>query len=189
MVASPASFLTTTTPAVLARMQHQQQQQQPTLRDVRIRSVDDVHRIFFAVHSGILDIITRRLDVSERQALDSGHLYVFEDRGQHAVTGIGIERFTEGRHWSASRVRDASISRNSALFISPVLTYASQEFLFYYEKWKPPRNQSSGARTGKCVVLLDTLRFPLLTAPSFRCLHLFPGKQKICHPRAGGSRW
>lgn len=91
-------------------MQHQQQQQQPTLTDVRIRSIDDVHRIFFAVHQGILPIITRRLDVRERQALVSGNLYVFEDRGQHAVTGIGIERFTEGRHWSASRVRDASLS-------------------------------------------------------------------------------
>ena len=31
--------------------------------------------------------------------------YVWEDRGPHSVTGLGIERFTEGRHWSASRVR------------------------------------------------------------------------------------
>lgn len=35
------------------------------------------------------------------------------------MSGIGIERFTEGRSWSASRVRDASISRSNHTFISP----------------------------------------------------------------------
>lgn len=61
-------------------------------------------------------MVTRRLDPSERQALNSGCVYAWEERDpQSGATGLGIERFTEGRRWSPSRVRD--------------------EFLFYYEKF------------------------------------------------------
>ncbi|KAI0311416.1 Gti1/Pac2 family-domain-containing protein, partial [Amylostereum chailletii] len=105
--------------------------QSPTCTNVFIRTVADVHRIFYGVLLEKLPMIHRRLDAQEREALTSGCCYVWEDRGPHAITGLGIERFTEGRHWSASRVRD--------------------DFLFYYEKWKssnaddahsqpPPRN-------------------------------------------------
>ncbi|KNZ76033.1 cAMP-independent regulatory protein pac2 [Termitomyces sp. J132] len=89
--------------------------QQPTLTNVRIRSVQDAHRIFYAVQKGRLERIRRRLDVDERNALRSGCIYVWEQRGSHAVDvmGLGIERFTEGKKWTASRVRD--------------------EFLFYYQ--------------------------------------------------------
>ncbi|KAF8268619.1 hypothetical protein EI94DRAFT_1131656 [Lactarius quietus] len=98
----------------------------PSCTNVRIRSTLDVHKIFYAVYLGLLPMITRRLDAKEREALSSGYCYAWEDRGPHAITGIGIERFTEGRHWSASRVRD--------------------EFLFYYEKWEPPKGKN-GERT------------------------------------------
>ncbi|KAG6861865.1 hypothetical protein C0995_011162 [Termitomyces sp. Mi166 len=89
--------------------------QQPTLTSIRIRSVLDAHRIFYAVQKGRLERIKRRLDAEERSALCSGCIYVWEQRGSHAVdvTGLGIERFTEGKKWTASRVRD--------------------EFLFYYQ--------------------------------------------------------
>ncbi|KAF8482570.1 hypothetical protein DFH94DRAFT_690764 [Russula ochroleuca] len=100
--------------------------QVPSCTNVRIRSTADVHKIFYAVYLGLLPMITRRLDAKEREALSSGYCYAWEDRGPHAITGIGIERFTEGRHWSASRVRD--------------------EFLFYYEKWEPPKSKN-GERT------------------------------------------
>lgn len=80
--------------------------QVPSCTNVRIRSTLDVHKIFYAVYLGLLPMITRRLDAKEREALSSGYCYAWEDRGPHAITGIGIERFTEGRHWSASRVRD-----------------------------------------------------------------------------------
>ncbi|KAG6845427.1 hypothetical protein H0H87_009334 [Tephrocybe sp. NHM501043] len=89
--------------------------QQPTLTNVRIRSTSDAHRIFHAVQKGHLERIKRRLDAEEREALGSGCIYVWEERGSHTVdvTGLGIERFTEGKRWTASRVRD--------------------EFLFYYQ--------------------------------------------------------
>lgn len=84
--------------------------QVPSCTNVRIRSTADVHKIFYAVYLGLLPMITRRLDAKEREALSSGYCYAWEDRGPHAITGIGIERFTEGRHWSASRVRDVRAS-------------------------------------------------------------------------------
>ncbi|KAH9485085.1 cAMP-independent regulatory protein pac2 [Psilocybe cubensis] len=93
--------------------------QQPTCTNVRIRSTADAHKIFAAVQQGILHMVTRRLDADERIALRSGCVYAWEERGPHSeLTGLGIERFTEGRRWSPSRVRD--------------------EFLFYYEKYSPP---------------------------------------------------
>jgi hypothetical protein len=55
----------------------------------------------------MLPMITRRLDADERLALRSGCIYAWEERGPHTeITGLGIERFTEGRRWSPSRVRD-----------------------------------------------------------------------------------
>ncbi|KIM45336.1 hypothetical protein M413DRAFT_442013 [Hebeloma cylindrosporum] len=93
--------------------------QQPTCSNIRIRSTADAHKIFGAVQQGILHMVTRRLDADERLALRSGCIYAWEERGPHSeLTGLGIERFTEGRRWSPSRVRD--------------------EFLFYYEKYSPP---------------------------------------------------
>ena len=83
--------------------------QQPTATNIRIRSTRDAHTVFHAVSLGILPAITRRLDADERQALRSGCIYAWEERGPHTeVTGIGIERFTEGRRWGPSRVRDVS---------------------------------------------------------------------------------
>ena len=81
--------------------------QQPTLTNARIRSTYDAHLILHAVSLGILAAIHRRLDSDERAALCSGCVYAWEERGQHTeVTGLGIERFTEGRRWGPSRVRD-----------------------------------------------------------------------------------
>jgi Gti1/Pac2 family transcription factor len=93
--------------------------QVPSCTNVRIRSTADVHKIFYSVYLGLLPMITRRLDAKEREALSSGYCYAWEDRGPHAITGIGIERFTEGRHWSASRVRDVRLPHHSHLSISP----------------------------------------------------------------------
>ncbi|KAE9393216.1 hypothetical protein BT96DRAFT_829564 [Gymnopus androsaceus JB14] len=98
--------------------------QQPTCTSIRIRSTADAHKIFHAVQHGKLRMVTRRLDADERLALVSGCVYAWEERGPHTeITGLGIERFTEGRRWSPSRVRD--------------------EFLFYYEKYTPPESAQS----------------------------------------------
>ncbi|KAJ8482253.1 hypothetical protein ONZ45_g15016 [Pleurotus djamor] len=101
--------------------------QRPTCVNVRIRSTQDAHKIFYAVQRGILQMVTRRLDADERLALRSGCIYAWEERGPHTeITGLGIERFTEGRRWSPSRVRD--------------------EFLFYYEKYSPTTDGNQRAK-------------------------------------------
>ncbi|OAX37913.1 hypothetical protein K503DRAFT_203522 [Rhizopogon vinicolor AM-OR11-026] len=105
-------------------------QQRPTCTNVRIRSTRDAHKIFYAVQLRMLPMITRRLDADERLALCSGCIYAWEERGPHTeITGLGIERFTEGRRWSPSRVRD--------------------EFLFYYEKYTPPADANHSGPSDK----------------------------------------
>jgi Gti1/Pac2 family transcription factor len=120
--------------------------QVPSCTNVRIRSTADVHKIFYAVYLGLLPMITRRLDAKEREALSSGYCYAWEDRGPHAITGIGIERFTEGRHWSASRVRDVRLPSLTSPLSDPFAHLLPKEFLFYYEKWEPPKGKN-GDRT------------------------------------------
>ncbi|KAG6866396.1 hypothetical protein C0991_004681 [Blastosporella zonata] len=91
--------------------------QQPTLSGVRIRSSNDVHRIFYAVRIGLLKMLERRLDNEEREALGSGCIYVWEVRGSRQsndVTGEGMDRFTEGKQWGPSRVRDVSRLNNGS---------------------------------------------------------------------------
>lgn len=103
-------------PSTIREMVHAQE---PTCTNLRIRSTQDTHKIFYAIQKGNLKMVTRRLDADERQALQSGCVYAWEERGPHSeITGLGIERFTEGRRWTPSRVRD--------------------EFLFYYERYMPP---------------------------------------------------
>ncbi|KAF8973019.1 hypothetical protein BDZ97DRAFT_1778806 [Flammula alnicola] len=60
-------------------------------------------------------MVTRRLDTEERSLITTGSAYVWEERGPHAeLTGVGIERWTDGIRWGPSRVREG--------------------FLFYHEK-------------------------------------------------------
>jgi Gti1/Pac2 family transcription factor len=54
--------------------------QQPTCVKTRIRSIQDAHRIFYAVRLGYLPLVRRRLDPAERAALRSGCVYVWEER-------------------------------------------------------------------------------------------------------------
>lgn len=110
--------------------------QQPTCSNIRIRSTADAHKIFGAVQQGILHMVTRRLDADERLALRSGCIYAWEERGPHSeLTGLGIERFTEGRRWSPSRVRDVrgveACQKSSKLNISQ---------LFYRNSFFTTRN-------------------------------------------------
>ncbi|KAI0645850.1 Gti1/Pac2 family-domain-containing protein [Trametes meyenii] len=90
--------------------------QLPTCTGIRIRSMADAHVIFHAVSLGLLPIVARRLDIDERRYIHSGCVCVWEERsasGEGSST-TGIERWTDGRRWGPSRVRD--------------------EFLYYQEK-------------------------------------------------------
>ena len=81
--------------------------QQPTCTNLRIRSTLDANTVFHGVQLNILPMVNRRLDAADRNALAAGNVYVWEERGPDSdATGVGMERFTEGRHWHASRIRD-----------------------------------------------------------------------------------
>lgn len=89
--------------------------QRATCTGLRIRSPADARIIFHAVQLNILPMVTRRLDNEERGMISPGCVYVWEERSPHAdLTGIGIERWTDGIRWGPSRVREG--------------------FLFYHEK-------------------------------------------------------
>ncbi|EGO00318.1 hypothetical protein SERLA73DRAFT_180841 [Serpula lacrymans var. lacrymans S7.3] len=93
--------------------------QHPTCTRLRVRTPQDAQVIFHAVSLNILPMVTRRLDTEERRAISSGCIFVWEERGPNAeATGLGIERWTDGKRWGPSRVRD--------------------EFLFYHEKDPEP---------------------------------------------------
>ncbi|KAJ7019840.1 Gti1/Pac2 family-domain-containing protein [Mycena alexandri] len=81
--------------------------QQPTCTNLRIRSVDDAHKIFYAIRCNMLHMVSRRLDSDERAALQTGNVYAWEERSPNTeITGFGIERWTDSRRWGPSRVRD-----------------------------------------------------------------------------------
>ncbi|TBU64402.1 Gti1/Pac2 family-domain-containing protein [Dichomitus squalens] len=90
--------------------------QLPTCTGIRIRSLSDAHVIFHAVTLGLLPIVSRRLDIEERRYIHSGCVCVWEERSAcgEGASSVGIERWTDGRRWGPSRVRD--------------------EFLYYQEK-------------------------------------------------------
>lgn len=107
--------------------------QRPTLANTHIRSVGDAQRLFYAVQRGLLPKVERRLDAAERKRLRPGDVYVWEERGatglfagapgggavvaQEGMAGpaeaagyeVGIERWTEGLSWSASRIRECVV--------------------------------------------------------------------------------
>lgn len=114
--------------------------QRATCTGIRIRSPADARVIFHAVLLNILPMVTRRLDNEERGLISPGSVYVWEERGPHAeLTGVGIERWTDGIRWGPSRVREG--------------------FLFYHEK-KDVHSQhlysgntfNSGASTSMSVI-------------------------------------
>ncbi|KAI0745266.1 Gti1/Pac2 family-domain-containing protein [Earliella scabrosa] len=101
--------------------------QRPTLTNVHIRSAADAHKLFYAVQLGHLPKIEKRLDANERAALRPGDVYVWEEKGPNADSfSVSMERFTEGKSWTASRVRE--------------------DFLMYFES---PRKGKGNARTSE----------------------------------------
>lgn len=76
-------------------------------------------------------MITSRLDSTDRTALVSGNVYAWEERGSRSEPGVGIERFTEGKRWTPSRLREVRI----LCAICTGFSNCSQDFLYYYEKY------------------------------------------------------
>ena len=60
----------------------------------------DAHVLFEAVRLGHLPMIRRRLTGTERSALQSGDVFVWEEASHKG----GLERWTDGRKWCVSSV-------------------------------------------------------------------------------------
>ncbi|KIL65886.1 hypothetical protein M378DRAFT_76121 [Amanita muscaria Koide BX008] len=121
--------------------------QRATCTGLRIRSPADARTIFHAVRTGILPMVTRRLDTEERSLISPGSVYVWEERGPHAeLTGVGIERWTDGIRWGPSRVREG--------------------FLFYHEKQSPqhmyPEYDMAGSSRPSSSLAHDASRLSLI---------------------------
>ncbi|EMD33706.1 hypothetical protein CERSUDRAFT_87035 [Gelatoporia subvermispora B] len=81
--------------------------QKPTLSDIFIRTIEDAHKLFYAVELGQLPKIEKRLNAQERAALRPGDAFVWEEKAPSTdAFNVSIERFTEGLSWTPSRVRD-----------------------------------------------------------------------------------
>ncbi|GJJ14076.1 hypothetical protein Clacol_008333 [Clathrus columnatus] len=72
-----------------------------------IRNAADAQIIFEAVRLNILPMIRRRLGPTERDILRSGEIFVWEETDQKG----GLERWTDGRRWSQSRMRGTDYTR------------------------------------------------------------------------------
>ncbi|KAJ6478403.1 hypothetical protein C8R45DRAFT_833209, partial [Mycena sanguinolenta] len=121
--------------------------QQPTCTNLRIRSVEDAHKVFYAVHKGALTMINRRLNFDECAAIQTGCVYVWEERSPHAertdTSDQRIRRWTDSRHWGASREREVLFhgyqneSLNPSVEREPLLkqTYSAFVKTGGHKKW------------------------------------------------------
>ncbi|KAG8957091.1 hypothetical protein FRC00_004479 [Tulasnella sp. 408] len=96
-----------------AESQHGHRATHPRLH---IRNAHEAHTLFEAVRLGHLPIVRRRLSPTDRE-LQSGEVFVWEEASYKG----GLERWTDGRKWSQSRMREP--------------------FLFYEEKAMPSREE------------------------------------------------
>lgn len=128
--------------------------QRATITGIRIRSPSDARVIFHSVYLNILPMVTRRLDTEERSLISSGSVYVWEERGQHTeLTGVGIERWTDGIRWGPSRVREG--------------------FLFYHEKSSGQQHSyDTSYDPMRCVLIKQTYTVFVNTRRGQRKWHL-----------------
>src|ERR1700761_2725038 len=79
--------------------------QRPTHNRLHVRDARDAHTVFEAVRLGLLQPVTRRLNEVERTMyIISGAIFVWEESDDD----LGLKRWTDGRVWSQSRMREAS---------------------------------------------------------------------------------
>lgn len=77
--------------------------QRPTHGRLHVRDARDAHTVFEAVRKGLLRPVTRRLNEVERSMyIISGAIFVWEESDDD----LGLKRWTDGRVWSQSRMRE-----------------------------------------------------------------------------------
>lgn len=80
-----------------------QDMQKPTHSRLHVRDARDAHTVFEAVRQGLLKPAERRLNEVERSMyIRSGSIFVWEE----SEDDLGLKRWTDGRVWSQSRMRE-----------------------------------------------------------------------------------
>lgn len=116
--------------------------QPATCNGIRVRSTADCNVIFHAVSLGILPLVSRRLSIEERRAIQSGCVFVWEERSPTIeAVGVrstcscfpyvslkridpskdGLERWTDSRRWGASRLAKVSTYELASRRGTPVI--------------------------------------------------------------------
>lgn len=81
--------------------------QRPTHPRLHVRDARDAQILFEAVRCGILKPVSRRLNEVERtNFIQSGAVFVWEESDDE----LGLKRWTDGRVWSQSRMREVGKS-------------------------------------------------------------------------------
>ncbi|TFY66611.1 hypothetical protein EVG20_g4480 [Dentipellis fragilis] len=107
---------------------------------LHIRDARDAHIVLEAVRLNILPLITRRLSANERDHVTSGNVFVWEE----AEFKGGLERWTDGRRWSQSRMRG--------------------DYLFYEEKIETTQEERDLKAARRARRALDPLSVPPLAS-------------------------
>ncbi|TCD62463.1 hypothetical protein EIP91_006833 [Steccherinum ochraceum] len=117
----------------VSSMRPQTFQSSATHPALHLRDARDAHIVFEAVRQKILPLITRRITAIEREQVISGNVFVWEE-AEHKQGGL--ERWTDGRRWSQSRMRG--------------------DYLFYEEKVEttPEEKEAKAARRLVASILL-----------------------------------
>ena len=80
-----------------------QDTQRPTHPRLHVRDARDAHTVFEAVRQGMLRPVVRRLNELERSTyIQSGAIFVWEESDDE----MGLKRWTDGKVWSGSRMRE-----------------------------------------------------------------------------------
>ncbi len=80
-----------------------QDTQRPTHPRLHVRDARDAHTVFEAVRQGMLRPVVRRLNELERSTyIQSGAIFVWEESDDE----LGLKRWTDGKVWSVSRMRE-----------------------------------------------------------------------------------
>ncbi|CAE6432254.1 unnamed protein product [Rhizoctonia solani] len=83
--------------------------------NLHIRTAHDAHVVFEAVRRGLLPMITHRLSASDRDLLRSGEVFCWEEADYKG----GLERWTDGRKWSQSRMREPFLFYTENVMMTP----------------------------------------------------------------------
>ena len=108
--------------------------------------------MFHAVMTGILPMVTRRLDTEERRAVRAGNVYVWEERGRNAeATGVRlfsslvhrqsvVLTFSPAGHREVDRRHTLERVESERCMFLPsssrkaLGSFCAQEFLLYHER-------------------------------------------------------